>query len=411
MDQAARARLMRLAPGYRGRNRPGAGRIYSDPFLELIRLLTEAASLEHTLMISYIYAMFSLKEIYADVRGNVTSHLFMERRVGRDPGERGADSQLSFLDVAIEEMQHFSLVNQLLSDLGSAPNLMPHQFPMAADIYPFEIDLEPLSRKVVAKYLWIESDDLALSLHGPHKELARAVRDLLGGELPNHLGSVYRQILDVFHDVEVQPPNILRDLFPFDVWADRLRGIRNQGEIAHFNFFLRVFTGEAFGDGDIWCDPQTPAYPTMELRYGTAFRNYHDTIPDERPRRLAWLADLHYWLLLMLLDASYRKRQLSLRYKSIDGMTQCLWHLGLELAGHWGFGVPFDQQVQPYEPGGDEATSLRMVYRLAMEAQQFMRACDRDGLLPQTYDRTILPELSTSLGQSNVKHPNDALAD
>ena len=154
MDEVADPRLARLArlypEGLRGRHRLGAGQVYNDPFLELVRLLTEAGSLEHTLMISYLYALFSLKERYATVRGSVSLHLFMEHRVGSDPEEPGAATRHSFLDVAIEEMQHLSLVNQLLGHLGAAPIMMPHQFPMAADIYPFEIDLEPLSREIAA---------------------------------------------------------------------------------------------------------------------------------------------------------------------------------------------------------------------------------------------------------------------
>ena len=58
---------------------------------------------------------------------------------------------------------------------------------------------------------------------------------------------------------------------------------------------------------------------------------------------VAMLANMHYWLLLMLLDASYRDQDRAPRYKAIDGMTECLWHLGLELAARWDVGLPFDQ--------------------------------------------------------------------
>ena len=43
-------------------------------------------------------------------------------------------------------MQHLATVNRFLRVLGAAPVLTPHEFPFAADVYPFVIDLRPLTR-------------------------------------------------------------------------------------------------------------------------------------------------------------------------------------------------------------------------------------------------------------------------
>jgi hypothetical protein len=41
-------------------------RDFSNPYLELIRLLKEAAEIEHDLMVQYLYCAFSLKPAYTD---------------------------------------------------------------------------------------------------------------------------------------------------------------------------------------------------------------------------------------------------------------------------------------------------------------------------------------------------------
>ena len=44
-------------------------RDFNDPYLELIRLLREAAEIEHDLMVQYLYGAFSLKPAYAELVG------------------------------------------------------------------------------------------------------------------------------------------------------------------------------------------------------------------------------------------------------------------------------------------------------------------------------------------------------
>ena len=39
-------------------------RDFNDPYLELLRLLTVAAEIEHGLMVQYLYAGFSVKPVY-----------------------------------------------------------------------------------------------------------------------------------------------------------------------------------------------------------------------------------------------------------------------------------------------------------------------------------------------------------
>ena len=146
-------------------------------------------------------------------------------------------------------MQHLGLVNALLGELGGAPNLMPHQFPLPADIYPFEIDLESLNREVVAKYLWIEADNVALdpAQHKGHsKEELKFIEAVLAllpmvKDRPTHVGSVYRRILQCFKEARDQ--QLLPADFPYDAWCDRLRAVQFQGEITHYMFFKEPVYG------------------------------------------------------------------------------------------------------------------------------------------------------------------------
>ena len=208
--------------------------------------------------------------------------------------------------------------------------MSPHQFPLPADIYPFEIDLESLSREIVAKYLWIEADNIALDpkQHKDDKEKSQFISEVLAA-LPippnqsQHVGSIYRQIVCCFEKVwEQRRLHRLPEDFPYSAWQDRLRALQFQGEITHFTFFKDQFTGEVFGGSpDIWKRPESAEYPAKRLFRGTAFQDYPDTIPNDDARHIATLANMHYWLLLMLLDASYRDQDRAPRYKAVDGMT------------------------------------------------------------------------------------------
>jgi hypothetical protein len=335
----------------------------------------------------------------------------MDDRTSGQPTVTGQQDDHSYLELCTQEMQHLGLVNALLGELGGAPNLMPHQFPLPADIYPFEIDFESLSRRVVAKYLWIEADNVALdpARHQGHTnelKFIKAVLTLLPKvkDRPAHVGSIYRRILRCFKEARDQ--QLLPADFPYNAWHDRLRALQFQGEITHYMFFKRQFTGKAFGgNASIW--KPGPQYPANNLIRGTAFPDYPDTIRNSDARAVAKLGNMHYWILLMLLDASYRAQDREPRYKAIDGMTQCLWHLGLSLARRWGVGPPFDQLGRNYGVGRDRKLSLHIIRRYATEAIRVMGDLDERGLLPDQYDRGVLQRLERSIeptGDQDVVH-------
>jgi hypothetical protein len=378
---------------------------YDDDYLELVRLLTEGAGLEHSLMIGYLYALLSIKKKYHHLQGDITDRSFLEH----SPVARGGTEVLltkdTFLDVALEEMQHLSLVNWYLVALGAAPNFIPHTFPYTSDIYPFEIDLRSLDRYVAATYLWIEADRCKLSLAEPCQNVSeppgfiREVRRVLKEgsrrfhETPvdekrlNHVGSLYHDIVRQTQRVAAKPPAFLPAAFPWGEWEDRMNWILYQGEMTHYRFFRGVFTGESFGgDKHIW--KPGPNYPSHEFKRQTAYTGHPNTIGNPKARRLAWLADLHYWVILCLLDTAYRSGTRKLCYKGIDNMTHGLWHLGRHLAEEYKTGLPFDPMGPQYTLGRNHQMSLHILRRLVLEASG--KAAKLKDLLPERYDPKLI---------------------
>jgi len=112
---------------------------------ELIFMLSEAASLEHMIMCQYLFAAFSMK---------------------RDVSEGVSEAQLAAIKrwerqislVATQEMLHLTLVNNLLSSIGSIPFLGRPNFPQRARYYPAGVQLAllPFGRDALQHFLFLE---------------------------------------------------------------------------------------------------------------------------------------------------------------------------------------------------------------------------------------------------------------
>lgn len=97
--------------------------------IQLNSALAEAAEIEHNLMCLYLYAMFSLKKSVDE---------------GVSPKELEAISRWRkvILGVALEEMNHLTLVSNLMTSIGASPNFMRPNFPSAPGYYPSGIIIE-----------------------------------------------------------------------------------------------------------------------------------------------------------------------------------------------------------------------------------------------------------------------------
>lgn len=375
---------------------------YADPYLALTSLLVDAATLEHSLLSIYLYALFSIRDTHAGVRGTMSSTAFQPQPPGRNAiaGAEPAAHRPTFLDVTIEEMQHLALVNQLLYELCAAPCLERHTFPHRFEIYPFPLELRSLDRFVAATFTWIEAPASALARRADNalvKELEREVNEGCGADVVKEfrddrgldpLGSLYGKILERLDALRSDPPSFIPDSFPWGVWSDRIDWIRNQGEIDHFRFFRSLFDGTAFGsDASIWSTPNRSDYPAVQLEWRSAFGSRGDSIPSgHRARKLAWLSNLIYWALLCLLDVSYRTNNRKLIYLAIEQMASGLWWLGLDLAHNHQIGMPFDVMLVRYNLGRDVRSTLAIIERLVKEARTTAELPEVRELLPKQFD-------------------------
>jgi CDGSH-type Zn-finger protein/uncharacterized Fe-S cluster protein YjdI len=112
---------------------------------ELIYLLTEAAEFEHTVMCTYLYAMWSLKQ---DESEGITGE--EKEAIGR--------WRNSIRSVAMEEMLHLTLVNNLMAAIGAAPHFSRPEFPVGRGNFPDNVNfhLVPFNEQSIEHFVFIE---------------------------------------------------------------------------------------------------------------------------------------------------------------------------------------------------------------------------------------------------------------
>ena len=349
-------------------------RDFETPRLEAVRLLREAAEIEHSLMLQYLYAAYSLKPAYQALIGT------------------GAPNATDLLGVSIEEMQHLMDVNRLLVELGASPVFVRQDFPFEPDVYPFALNLEPLSRKTLAKYTFCEAP--ARALDKAHAQSADDVRfiDAMEKALAdegraNHVGSLYEAVIATVREVARQPG----ELRSADEWIDRLTDIKSEGEEGHFKFFRSVFmaTHKAFENkGDVWrLSPNDERYPALPLPTNpSAYIGADNQIADPTLRNIAWLGNLNYWLCLMLLDVGYRSHSAAHRNASKVVMMGPFWAVVRFLPTR-GSGMPFDQLSMGYSAGIDPGQNAMFISSLVNEIEIWESRLKND--LPSDYPTGI----------------------
>jgi hypothetical protein len=115
---------------------------------ELIFLLNQATELEHSLSCSYLFTAFSLKSR-------------VEEGISPEALEKVTAWKRAITNIAIEEMFHLAVVNDLLIALGAAPHFDRPNFPLDCAYYmpDFQIELRPFTEKVMEHFVAIEQPD------------------------------------------------------------------------------------------------------------------------------------------------------------------------------------------------------------------------------------------------------------
>jgi hypothetical protein len=156
----------------------------------LIHLLTEAAEIEHNLLCSYLYAALSLK--------NAKDGLSSKEGATVDRWRK------TIVSVAIEEMSHLALVNNLLVAIGGAPHFDRPNLPVPPGYHPaaFVIRLMPLTKPTLDHFIYLErpADSPAPEGGGRYRQRAALKRVATPGDLtpstPDYetIGEFYAEI-------------------------------------------------------------------------------------------------------------------------------------------------------------------------------------------------------------------------
>jgi len=148
---------------------------YPTPIQKAEVLLHGAAEVEHALLVQYLYAAYSLRN-------------------ERDP-EKETDQQRldqlrqwrgTIVEIAKEEMGHLLSVQNLLLLLGLPLSLEREEMPPRKKLFPFPLNLEPLSRLSLAKYVVAEAPPDAEGIEDIVKLATGAA-----GQAINHVGVLY----------------------------------------------------------------------------------------------------------------------------------------------------------------------------------------------------------------------------
>jgi hypothetical protein len=179
----------------------------------IILLLSVAAEIEHALMIEYLYAAFSLGG----------------PRVPEERREEVTQWQETILGIAKEEMGHLLTVQNLLRCLGGPLNLDREDYPWDSEFYPFRFQLQPLTRKSLAKYVFAESPPAEDWNGDEANEIKRLAQEEIGkDESVRRVGALYALIEDL-----LSVPSAIKDAdfrgstFPFQAnWDEWGRGYK-----------------------------------------------------------------------------------------------------------------------------------------------------------------------------------------
>ena len=169
----------------------------------LALLLNIGAEIEHSLMVQYLYAAYSLGGM----------------QVPPEHRPMVAHWQESILAVAKEEMGHFLTVQNILTLIGAPINLERQNLPWDGPFYPFSFQLEPLTLNSLARYVYAEMPaEGHAALDGddhPRRDLLRRITQRAirqgGGGAPHRVGELYEEIIELIADTKRIPEALFQE--------------------------------------------------------------------------------------------------------------------------------------------------------------------------------------------------------
>ena len=176
-----------------------------------IFLLSIAAQIEHSLMVQYLYAAYSLG-------GPQTPE---------DQREKVAAWRQVILGIAKEEMGHLATVQNALKLMDAPLELDREDYPWDSRLAPYPFTLERLSRASLAKYIVAESPktwppDVSAGERKEIEDLASGY----GGSQVNRVGELYSDLIKIIRNPKLLPGAVFHpDTYPLQAsWDEWGRG-------------------------------------------------------------------------------------------------------------------------------------------------------------------------------------------
>ena len=166
---------------------------------QLVAMLCEAAEVEHCLMCTYLYGAFSLKQrTDEDLTAPELQAVNRWRAI--------------VIEIAIDEMLHLALVNNLLISLGATPHYGRYNFPINPGLFPADvaIALAPLDPDMLDHFIYLERPRDSAERDGAIISKAKYHRGVIEGRLMpfaddyDTVGELYEGIAASFAALEQQ---------------------------------------------------------------------------------------------------------------------------------------------------------------------------------------------------------------
>jgi len=337
MRSSTRRSLTPLAAGTRVQKAAAAAKPQLPPEQSwhdyAVFLLHVAAEIEHSLMVQYLYAAYSLGGADVEAKWHEPAREWREVILG----------------IAKEEMGHLITVQNVLRLIGGPLHLDRESFPNPSGFYPFAFALEPLTKNSLAKYVVAESPEQWRATKQGKEVVERATKAEDGNEIIP-VGKLYDEMIALFDNRgAITDDDFRTDVGPFeaswDEWGrgyrggergnlgaqdvppdvlvirttdrrttvDALRQIARQGEnptmgataLSHFERFLKIY--EAFPDRN----PPSRNIPTNPT---TDVMDTDSNAKKPKSMTCACITDKRSQLWAHLFNVRYRKLLFTLKH-------------------------------------------------------------------------------------------------
>jgi len=172
-------------------------------------LLHVAAEIEHSLMVQYLYAAYSLGGADVDPKWHEPARQWREVILG----------------IAKEEMGHLITVQNVLRLIGGPLHLDREAYPNPSGFYPFAFALEPVTKDSLAKYVVAESpEEWRVTPQG--KKVVERAKKAGDGKEVIPVGRLYEEMIRLFENRgPIAEDDFRTDVGPYEAsWDEWGRG-------------------------------------------------------------------------------------------------------------------------------------------------------------------------------------------